>query len=144
MKTLFTNLLIISFLYLSFIENSSKSNYQETEFFNDNNFVNIIDINSLSDSSSQKKNHRQYGFKNFNNLDSLLKNFRGNLDLEKFFKEFDENFKNYWRDLPKFDRDRFNEFFRELEKDIKSDSLLKRFKYFRQKNLLDESELTEI
>lgn len=161
MKTI---LLIINFITSIFSLNSSFSpinsfynncDISQYNFLTNYNFSDFTNTNFYNDSSSQMKKHKFYLFDNeIENLrkidlDSLIKKFRVEKDIDKFFnedffKKFNDKIPRYWKDIPRFDIKDLDDFLKELENNIERDSLLKRFKFFRKRNLFDNSEITEI
>lgn len=107
------------------------------------------------DSSCQKRKYKFFQFDDkLNNLnkmdiDSLIKKYKFEIDIEKyfnkdFFKKFEENSPRFWQDFPKFDKRDLDVLLKDLDKNLDKDSLLNRFKFFRKKDLFDNSELIEI
>lgn len=137
------------FLYNNNITSQCSENIIKANFFS--NIGNIKNDDSCNHNKVNKFfwfNDKLDKFHRFD-VDSLMKKFKTEIDLNKFFnqdflKKFDNNLPKNWKELPKFDDERLNEMLEELNKNFNQDSLLKKFKYFKRKNLMDKSELTEI
>lgn len=162
MKTLLLSITFISTIFsLTNISSPTNRLYNNYNILQ-NNFCNTIDIcsdyaftNLHNDSSSQMKKHKFYLFEDkLENLrkidiDSLLRNYRVEIDLDKYlnedyYKYFNDKLLRYWKDIPRLDKKHLDDLLKDLENNIEKDSLLKRFKLFRKNNLFDNSEITEI
>lgn len=154
---------ISSFFYLnvtSFISqfNSIDLNINNAQNCYIDNIFTTIDCKKNifdCDSSLKKKKYKFFQFDDkLNNLnkidiDSLMKKYKVEIDIDKyfnkdFFKKFEGNSPRFWQDFPKFNKRKFDELLKDLDKNLDRDSLLNRFKFFRKKDLFDESELIEI
>lgn len=162
MKTLLLSITFISTIFsLTNISSPTNRLYNNYNILQ-NNYCNTIDMfsdyaftNLHNDSSSQMKKYKFYLFEdNLKNLrkidiDSLLRNYRVEIDLDKYlnedyYKYFSDKLLRYWKDIPRLDKKHLDDLLKDLENNIEKDSLLKRFKFFRKRNLFDNSEITEI
>ncbi len=147
MKSMFVTILSISIFILF---NQDSLAFEQSSVFH--SLKKAITTNCDSSCKNNK-----YSFFNFDEMlknhsiyiDSLLKKYRVEIDIDRnfnedFFKKFKDKIPKFWNDIPKIDKEKFDELLRELDKNIDKDSLLKKFRFFRKRDLFDNSELTEI
>jgi hypothetical protein len=147
--------ILASLILMNFLSSNPLLKINSSLIYNTSSFVSCPSSISESDSTFKKKKNFYYKYdlrnhsERFQNLDSLFKKFEDRLETdnfldEKFFENLQKRMRHYFERIPEIDEKRLNEMFKDFKNKFDKDSIYKRYEFFKRKNLLDQSELTEI